>query len=185
MKHPANNNPWKTLEVKEVYKNPWIKVEEHNVVNPSGGKGIYGKVCFLNRAIGIVPLDEQMNTWLVGQHRYTLDEFSWEIPEGGSPLSQDRLESAKRELREETGITAARWTELIKFHTSNSVTDEVAHLYLAEDLQFGPPQTEETEADLVVKKIPIREALGLALNGGITDSMSVIALLAVARMKGI
>src|ERR1041385_6769401 len=107
-------NPWTTLSVREAYENQWIKVEEHQVINPSGGNGIYGKVHFKNKAIGIVALDENNNTWLVGQWRYPLNEWSWEIPEGGSPTGKDTLESAKRELLEETGLKAKHWKEIVK-----------------------------------------------------------------------
>src|SRR5690349_13764017 len=109
-------NPWTTLSEKEVYDNPWINVTEYQVINPSGGRGIYGKVHFKNYAIGILPLDEELNTWLVGQYRYTIDQYSWEIPEGGGPLNISPLESAKRELLEETGLTASDWTEIQPFH---------------------------------------------------------------------
>lgn len=177
------SNPWKTLSTKQVYDNNWIMLEEHQVINPSGGKGIYGKVHFKNIAIGVIPLDEQGNTWLVGQHRYTLNAYSWEIPEGGCPLGTLPLDSAKRELKEETGIHAAQWQQIMRFHTSNSVTDEEGFIFLAEGLTFGENALEETEADLVVKKLPFREALELVMNGEITDSMSVAGILKVARLK--
>jgi hypothetical protein len=118
---PFEKKSWKTISIKEVYENPWIKLDEHQVINPSGGKGIYGKVHFKNKAIGIIPLDENNNTWIVGQQRYTLNEWSWEIPEGGGPLGVGTLESAKRELLEETGLKANKWTEIVKIHLSNSV----------------------------------------------------------------
>lgn len=176
---------WKTLSTRQVYDNNWIMLEEHQVINPAGGNGIYGKVHFKNKAIGIVALDEEGNTWLVGQHRYTLNEYTWEIPEGGCPLGTLPLDSAKRELKEETGITASRWQQLMRFHTSNSVTDEEGFIFLAEGLTFGKNDLEDTEADLVVKKLPFNEALDLVMNGAITDSMSVAGILKVARMKGL
>ncbi len=176
-------NPWKTLSSRTVYDNKWIRVEEHQVINPAGGSGIYGKVHFKNKAIGIVPLDAQGNTWLVGQHRYTLNEYTWEIPEGGCPEGTLPLDSAKRELKEETGITATHWQQLMRFHTSNSVTDEEGFIFLAEGLTFGATELEETEADLVVKKLPFTEALQMVLSGKITDSMSVAGILAVARLR--
>lgn len=178
------SSPWKTLSTRHLYDNNWIMVEEHQVLNPAGGKGIYGKVHFKNKAIGIIPMDNQGNTWLVGQHRYTLNAFSWEIPEGGCPLGTLPLDSAKRELQEETGITALRWQQVMKIHTSNSVTDEEGFIYLAEELSFGDPAREETEADLVVKKLPFAEALAWVLKGEITDSMSIAGILKVARLKG-
>ena len=178
-------NPWKTLSSREVYSNNWIHIEEHQVINPAGGNGIYGKVHFKNIAIGIIPLDAQENTWLVGQHRYPLNAYSWEIPEGGCPVGTSLLESAKRELKEETGLSATTWTQIVRMHTSNSVTDEEAFIFLAEGLTPGESQLEETEADLVVKKIPFREALKRVLDGSITDSMSLAGILKVARMKGL
>ncbi|QOI97261.1 MAG: NUDIX hydrolase [Flammeovirgaceae bacterium] len=178
-------NPWTTLSAREVYDNKWIQLTEHEVLNPSGGKGIYGKVHFKNKAIGIIPVDRKGNTWLVGQHRYTLNEHSWEIPEGGSPLGADILESAKRELKEETGLTANRWQVLMRIHTSNSVTDEEGFIFLAEELTEGASEPEETEGDLKVKKLPLHEAITLVMNGEITDSMSVAGLLKLARLRKI
>lgn len=178
-------NPWTTLSGEEKYDNPWIRVTEYQVLNPAGGRGIYGKVHFKGKAIGVVPVDREGNTWLVGQYRYTLDAFSWEIPEGGAPFHESPVEAAKRELREETGLSAARWTLISRLHTSNSVTDEEGFLYLAEDVTEGPSQLEETEADLKVKKLPLREAIRMVDEGEITDSLSMIALLRVARMRGL
>jgi 8-oxo-dGTP pyrophosphatase MutT (NUDIX family) len=178
------NNPWSTLSSREVYDNKWIQIEEHQVINPAGGKGIYGKVHFKNKAIGIVALDENNNTWLVGQWRYPLNEWSWEIPEGGGPNEDEVLLSAKRELKEETGLTANRWTMIQRAHLSNSVSDEEGFLFLAEDLTQGESQLEETEADLKVWKLPFADALAMVLDGKITDSLTVMGLLKVARLKG-
>ncbi|MBL7843616.1 MAG: NUDIX hydrolase [Cyclobacteriaceae bacterium] len=180
-----NHNPWTTLATREVYNNKWIQVTEHDVLNPSGGKGIYGKVHFKNKAIGIIPVDENGNTWLVGQYRYTLNEYSWEIPEGGGAMDTEPLEAAKRELKEETGLTANKWTLLMRIHTSNSVTDEEGFVFLAEDLIPGEDDREETEADLVVKKLSLKEAVAMAMNGEITDSISVAGLLKIARLKNL
>ena len=181
----AKKNPWTTLSGEVKYDNPWITVTEFQVINPSGGKGIYGKVHFKNKAIGIIALDNELNTWLVGQYRYTLDAWHWEIPEGGGLLNEEPLASAKRELREETGLIAKSWSEVMRVHTSNSVTDEEGHIFLAEDLEEGSSDLEATEADLKVWKLPLKEALNMALDGKITDSMSVMAILKVARMKGV
>lgn len=178
-------NLWKTLSSEEKYDNRWINVTEYQVLNPAGGKGIYGKVHFKNKAIGIVALDENNNTWLVGQWRYTLNEWSWEIPEGGGPLHDDSLQSAKRELKEETGLIANQWTLIQRVHLSNSVSDEEGFIFLAEDLTTGESELEETEADMKVWKLPFGDALSMVLDGKITDSLTVMALLKVARIKGI
>lgn len=169
-------NPWKLLTSKNQYDNLWIRVEEHDVINPAGGKGIYGKVHFKNVAVGIVPIDEDGNTWLVGQYRYPLDEYSWEIPEGGCPIGEQELDSAKRELKEETGLMAENWEELLKIHTSNSVSDERGVVFIAKDLTQGETNFEETE-DLKIKKLPLSEAIQMVLDGEITDSISMTALL--------
>ena len=176
-------NRWKTLSSEEKYDNRWISVTEYQVINPAGGNGIYGKVHFKNKAVGIIPLDAEGNTWLVGQWRYPLNEWSWEIPEGGSPLGTDVLTSAQRELKEETGITANRWTEIVRTHLSNSVSDEEGFIFLAENLTFGEREAEETEADMEIKKLPFREALQMVMDGRITDSLSVMGILMVARLK--
>ncbi len=179
------SNPWSTLSSREVYNNKWIQVVEHQVINPAGGKGIYGKVHFKNKAIGIVVIDKHNDTWLVGQWRYALDEWSWEIPEGGGPIENDVLDSAKRELKEETGITAKKWTLIQRAHLSNSVSDEEAFIFFAEDLIEGEPELEETEADMKVRKLPFNEALQMVIDGEITDSLSVMGILKVARLMGI
>lgn len=179
------NNPWKKLSSEVKYENPWICVEEHDVINPGGGESIYGKVCFKNKAIGIIPIDSEGNTWLVGQYRYTLDEYSWEIPEGGSPLGDDILEGAQRELKEETGLTAETWEIIMRMHTSNSATDEEAFIFLAKNLHQGESELEETESDLKVLKLPLEDAVQMVMEGEITDSMSVAGLLKVARVMEI
>jgi 8-oxo-dGTP pyrophosphatase MutT (NUDIX family) len=184
-KNHSQSNPWKTLSGEEKYSNRWISVTEYQVINPAGGRGIYGKVHFKNKAIGIVALDEKQNTWLVGQYRYTLDEFCWEIPEGGGPLNEDPLDAAKRELKEETGMIARRWTLINRLHTSNSVTDEEGFIFLAEELEEGESELEETEADLQVKRVPLTEALQMISRQEITDSISIIGLMLTARLKGI
>jgi len=176
-------NPWKNISADEKYDNTWINVTEYKVLNPAGKPGIYGKVHFKNKAIGIIALDKDENTWLVGQWRYPLNEWSWEIPEGGGPLDKDVLESAKRELKEETGITADKWTMIQRAHLSNSVSDEEGFIYLVEELTFGETELEDSEAGMKLRKLPLKEALQMVLDGKITDSLSVMGLLKVARMK--
>ncbi|MGH8193032.1 MAG: NUDIX domain-containing protein [Woeseiaceae bacterium] len=172
---------WKTLSSKTVYDNPWITVFEDRVVNPGGGENDYGHVHFKNRAVAIVPLDEAGNTWLVGQDRYTLGQKSWELPMGGAPLNEQPLDAARRELKEETGLSAARWTEIMRLHTSNSITDETGLVFVAEQLTEGSPQFDETE-NIEIRKLPLSEAIGMALRGEITDAISIAALLALPRL---
>ena len=179
---PNPKNPWVTISSKEIYDNQWIALSEDEVINPGCGKSLYSHVSFKNNAIGIIPLDDQNNTWLVGQHRYPLDEYSWEIPMGGGPIVNSDLESAKRELAEETGITASDWSLLLKIHTSNSVTNEVGYVFVARDLKFGESSLEESESDLVVKKLPISKAIAMAMEGEITDSLSLAGLLKIAKV---
>ncbi len=185
MKKPAlPPNPWKQFSTKQIYDNPWITLHEDQVGLPSGGQGIYGKVSFKNKAIGIIPLDAQNNTWLVGQYRYTLDAYSWEIPMGGGPLDVPLLESARRELKEETGLTAQKWQQILFLHTSNSVTDEEGYVFLAEDLTPGETEFDETE-DLQIWQLPFEQALEMTLTGEITDSLSMAGIMKLARMRGI
>ncbi len=170
------HNPWTTIDSHKIYENQWIGLTEHNVINPSGGKGIYGEVHFKNYAIGIMVLDEDHNTWLVGQYRFPLKAYSWEIPEGGGPLESDPLDSAKRELLEETGLTANEWTEMQRIHLSNSVSNELGIIYMARELSQGESSPEETE-QLTIRKLPFDEAYQMVMNGEITDSLSVAAIL--------
>ncbi len=170
-------NPWKTKSRREVYANDWITVVENEVLNPAGNPGIYGVVHFVHTAVGVVPLAEDNTTWLVGQYRYTRDAYSWEIPEGGAKPGEDLLECARRELLEETGLTAARWEPLIRgIQTSNSVCDEVGHLFIARELTLGSARPEETE-ELVIRRLPLAEAIDMTLRGEIQDALSVAALL--------
>ena len=134
-----------------------------------------------NKAIGIVPLDAEGNTWLVGQYRYTLNEYSWEIPMGGGPIELDVLESARRELREETGLLAQRWTTISRIHTSNSVTDEEGFIFLAEELEQCEVEPEETE-DLRLWKLPLAQAIRMVMDDCITDAISVAGLLKAEKV---
>lgn len=174
-------NPWKITGSKNVYDNKWISVTEHQVINPSGNQGIYGVVHFKNVAVGVLPLDEEHNTWLVGQYRFPLNRYCWEIPEGGSPFDEDPVNGAARELEEETGLQANSFTKIVEMHLSNSVSDEYAVVYLAQGLTQHLPNPEDTE-QLSVKKLPFEEAYQMVMRGEITDSMSVAAILKVKLM---
>ncbi len=169
-------NPWKTISQREIYDNPWIHVMHNEVINPNGGKGIYGIVSFKNHAIGIIPIDENLNTWLVGQYRYALNEYSWEIPMGGGRKGVSPLESAERELKEETGIIASEWTLLSRIHTSNSVTDEEGFTFIAQKLIYEEPEFEETE-NLEIRKLPLKKAFEMVMRNEITDSLSQAGIL--------
>ena len=177
-------NPWQILDSEVKYENNWIRVVHQKVINPSGGEGIYGTVNFKNIAVGVVPIDQDGNIWLVGQYRFPLNEYSWEIPEGGCPKGEEVLDTAKRELKEETGLIAQEWKLISKLHTSNSVCNEVAYIYLAESITQSESQPEETE-QLQVKKVSLKEALMMVMEDKITDSMSVAGILKVARLKGL
>lgn len=176
-----NHNPWQVLSTEVKYHNPWISVREDQVMNPGGGQGIYGVVTMKNKALGIVPVDAEGNTWLVGQYRYPLSEYSWEIPMGGGPVELDILESAQRELKEETGLLARRWTNIARLHTSNSVTDEEGFVFLAEELEHGEVEPEETE-DLRIWKLPLSEAVRMVMRDEITDAVSVAGLLKAEKV---
>lgn len=173
---------WKTLATRTVYENDWIEVSHRDVVAPTGHAGIYGVVHFRNRAVGVVPLDDEGYTWLVGQWRYTLDAWSWEIPEGGAPPDEAPLDAARRELAEETGLVARHWSPLLEMHTSNSVTDECAVAYLARGLSAGASAPDETEV-LSVKRLPLSEAVAMALDGRISDGFAMAALLKVELLR--
>jgi 8-oxo-dGTP pyrophosphatase MutT (NUDIX family) len=173
---------WKRLNSRTVFENDWMEVREDHVINPGGGENQYGYVHFKGHAVAIVALDKDQYVWLVGQNRYTLDAWSWELPMGGAPLDELPLDAARRELREETGLTAEHWSEIMRLHTSNSITDELGFVYLAEDLTEGETSFEETE-DIEVRKLPLAEALTMVRNGEITDAISVAGLLRIAEFK--
>jgi len=169
------NNPWKVLGETNIYNNAWIQVTHYDVLNPAGSNGIYGKVHFKNKAIGIVPIDQDGNTYLVGQYRFTIEEYSWEIPEGGGPLEEEALSAAQRELLEETGLKASYWQQIGEAHLSNSVTDELAVFFVAMNLTQHEAEPEETE-QLVVKKVPLITAFEMVEKGIIKDGLSILCL---------
>lgn len=180
----STENNWKTLSETIVYQNPWLELSHREVINPSGNDGIYGLVKFKNKAIGVIPYDEEGNIYLVGQYRYAIDEYSWEIPEGGGLVGTDPLDAAKRELKEETGLVAEHWSQLARIHTSNSATNEEGFLYLAEGLSQQEAEPEETEK-LEIRKVSLAHAVDMVMSSAITDSLSVCAILILARNKGI
>ena len=177
--------PWRRHARRTAYENDWITVWHDDVSRPDGSAGIYGVVHFANLAAGVVVLDERDRVLLVGQYRYTLDEWSWEIPEGGVTPSEAPLDGIRRELREETGVTAAEWLELARVHLSNSISDEAGIVYLATGLTHGAAEPDPTE-QLEARWVPFDEALAMTLDGRITDAMSVVGLqrVALARLAG-
>jgi len=177
---PSTDNPWTTLDSREVYRNPWIAVREDQVLNPRGGPGIYGVVEFQNRAVGVIPIDDEDHTWLVGQYRYPHHSYEWEIPEGGCPAGESLEACAARELREETGLVASELSLLLgDVQLSNSASDEKAYLFVARGLTQLDADPEDTE-QLALRRLPLREAIEMALDGRIRDAMSVIGLLRLA-----
>jgi 8-oxo-dGTP pyrophosphatase MutT (NUDIX family) len=174
-KYFMDNNPWKVIDEKLVYHNNWISLHHYNVINPNGGEGVYGKVHFKNKAIGIIPIDDEGNTWLVGQYRFPTNQYSWEIPEGGCPLNEEPLVAAKRELLEETGLVATQWNQLFTMYLSNSVCDELSIVFVAKQLTQLQAEPEETE-QLQIKKLPLKEVFKMVENNIITDAISIAAL---------
>ncbi len=181
VKQEQLRGPWKVRGSRRVYENPWISVREDRVVRPDGGPGIYGVVHYKNAAVGVLPVEDG-HVYLVGQYRYPLDQYSWEIPEGGCPEDEEPLQAARRELEEETGLLARRWDKLGDAHLSNSVSDEYAVWFLATGLTSGQQQPDGTEV-FEVRRVPLQEALEMSLDGRISDALSILALTSYALRK--
>lgn len=177
----AMGNPFEVLDSRDVYANPWIAVREDRVRRPDGTDGIYGVVTFRSQALGAVVLFSDRTTMLVGQYRYPLGRWLWEIPAGGGSFERDPTDEMARELKEETGLVARRWTPLGGLHHSTSVTDERAMLWLARDLETGAAEPEATEV-LGTWRLPFAEAVAMAEDGRLTDAMTVAALLRADRL---
>ncbi len=176
MSLPSQPNPWKITSSEIVHETPWVRINHHTVINPGGSEGVYAVTEFKNLAIGILAVDKDYNIWLVGQFRYPVNEYSWEIPEGGGNMNIDPINSAGRELKEEAGIVAQKYTEFMRLHLSNSATDELAIIYLATGLSFEEADPEESEV-LEIKKLHLNEAFNWVMQGKITDAISVAAIL--------
>ncbi len=174
-------NPWKTLDSKVVYKNPWISVREDKVICPDGSEGIYG-VVDSKRATAVVALTPDREVYLVGQYRYPIDRYSWEIIEGGVEPGESPLAACKRELEEEAGLQAEKFVPLGgETHLSNCFTSERSYLYLATELRPVQSRPDNTEI-LQVKKVPLSDALRMCDSGEISDGLSLIGLMLTDRM---
>jgi 8-oxo-dGTP pyrophosphatase MutT (NUDIX family) len=176
---PLAIGPWRRRRRRIAYENAWVTVWHDEVDRPDGSPGIYGVVHFANVAVGAVVVDDDDRVLLVGQHRYTLDEYSWEIPEGGVPADETPLDGARRELLEETGVTADGWRELVRFHLSNSITDEGGVVFAARAVAHGVASPDPTE-DIAVRWVAFDEALAMLGDGRITDAITIIGLQALA-----
>ena len=173
--------PWTTLKEETRYETPWIRVTHHDILDPSGQQGIYGTIHFKNLAIGAIPLDDDLNTWIVGQYRYPIEAYSWEIPEGGGDRNIAPLASARRELRVEAGIEAAHWQEILRMDLSNSASDEQAVIFVAQGLSFHDPEPDHDE-ELEQRKLPFAELYEMVRRGEVRDSLTVAAVLKVQLM---
>lgn len=178
---PTTANPWQTLSTDVEFENDWFVITTHDTVAPDGSRPRYGKISFKNRAVAVIPLDSEQHTWLVGQWRFPLGEYSWELPMGGAPRDESLETAALRELKEETGLKATHLRQILRLHTSNSVTDEEGYVFVAEGLTAGDPEFDDTE-QLEIRRVPLEEALRMALDGRITDAISVAGILALARL---
>jgi ADP-ribose pyrophosphatase len=176
MRKNEGHNPWTKISSEVKYENPWIKIVEDKVKNPAGNDGIYGVVHFKTHAIAVIPLDENNNTWIVGQYRYPLDSYEWEIVEGGCPEGTSPLETAHRELHEEVGLKAKTMEMILEMQLSNSTTDEVSYTYIARGLSYVGETPEEDE-ELAIRKLPFTDVYEMVLRGEIRDSLSVASVL--------
>jgi len=175
-------NPWKTKATRIPFENPWFRVVQNDVINPSGGAGEYTYVEFKSRAVSVIPIDDQNHTWLVGQFRYAMNSYEWEIPAGGAPMEELPLECAQRELAEETGLHATHWDLILDgLQLSNSITTERAYTYVARGLSQHVAAPEETE-QLCLRRLPLEEAIEMAIDGTIRDGFSVVSLMKLKHL---
>ena len=174
-------NPWQIMDSNVKYENAWIRVIEHEVMTPAQKEGIYGVVEFKNKAIAILPLDEDYNTWLVGQYRFPMQQYEWEVPEGGSPVNETPLETAKRELAEEVGLVATEYIFIQEVQLSNCTTNEIGFIFVAKGLSEVTTSFDDTEV-LQGKKLAFEEVYQMAVRGEIRDNFSLTAIYRVKLM---
>lgn len=176
-------SPWTTNATAVPYENQWIRIEHNEVTTPGGSDGVYGVVRFKNRAVGVLPVDEHDHTWLIGQYRYALDEYTWEMPAGGCPEGELVEETARRELLEEAGLAAGTLSPLLsRVHLTNSVTDETGWVFVATDLTMVAPEPEDTE-ELALWRLPVDDAINMVLQDEISDAFTVMALLRLHAIR--
>ena len=179
----AHGQPWRRGEPRVVYDNPWIQVTEETAIAPTGRPALYGLVGFKNHALAVLPIDAEGQVVLVGQHRLPFGGYSWEIPEGGGPKSEEPLEGARRELAEEAGLTASGWREILRVQLSNSVTDELAIGFLATGLApVGETHHADDTEEFAMARAPFREVVEAACAGHIRDALTVAMVLRAYHM---
>jgi len=181
-KKDSESNPWTTLSSKTIYENQWLSFREDQVINPAGGEGIYGVASPKTVGVSAIPIDEDGNIWLVEQYRYPLGKYTWEICSGGAEKSENLLAAAQRELLEETGIRAEEWSTLAELDVSNSVTDAIGKIFIAQELSFAKARNEDLE-DIAVTKVAFDEALGMLEHNQISDVTSIVGLLKLALQR--
>jgi ADP-ribose pyrophosphatase len=176
-----DGNPWIVKSVDRPFENEWLALDRHKVVRPDGDDGTYTVVRIRRVAVGVLPIEPDGSVHLVGQWRFPLGRYSWEMPEGGAEPGEDPLDCAKRELEEETGLSAGRFERVLELDMSNSLTDERAVIYLAFDLRAGEASPEGTEV-LRRRRAHFRDVLERVADYRITDAMTVAAVLRAHHM---